>query len=199
MLDREPDDADAHYLRAQAHHILALQHAASGRPADVPGLCARAERDYRRCLALAPQEHDAINSASWFLAIAPDPSFRAPEEAAALARRGLEHFPRSTALMNDLGVALYRGGHWADAVAILDRARGLRGEPDNAHDGFFLSMALVRLGRIVEARRRFDRAADWMDRNNPRHHELLLFRAEAASLLDTTRPMPDGLDAFSRH
>ncbi|MFO0892029.1 MAG: tetratricopeptide repeat protein [Isosphaeraceae bacterium] len=196
LLARGPEDAGALYLRAQSHHILALQHAASGRHGDISAHCEQAERDYRRCLALNPDGYDALNGTSWFLAIAPDPGFRAPEEAVVLARRGVSIFPRSAGLWNDLGVALHRAGRWAEAVTALETSRRLRDDHESAHDGFFLSMALAKLGRGDEAREQLGRATAWMDRNDPRHHELLLFRAEAIAALNESLPMPDGPEAL---
>ena len=41
-----------------------------------------------------------------------------------------------------------------------------------------------RLGDKPEARRWYDRAVEWMDKNQPKNEELLRFRSEASELLD---------------
>ena len=53
----------------------------------------------------------------------------------------------------------------------------------DAIDWFFLAMAHERLGHKDEARTWYDRAAAWMDKNQPKNEELRRFRTEAAELL----------------
>jgi serine/threonine protein kinase/tetratricopeptide (TPR) repeat protein len=188
LVPRAPDNVLFAMMLGQAHHILALQHAATGRSPGVDEHCRRAAWAYEQALRLAPAHGPAYNYAAWFYAIAPAPRFRDPSRAVALAHRGLQVQPDSVALQNDLGVALYRTGRWAEAVSVLDRARRLRKDADNAFDGFFLAMALHRLGRTDEARSRFERAANWMNRRRPGDHELILFHAEARDILGLQTP-----------
>jgi WD40 repeat protein len=86
--------------------------------------------------------------------------------------------PQSTGALDTLGVAHYRVGNYADALAILERAEQLRAAvpgsdreiPDevtgrrkypvvatNAHAVAFIAMSLHRLGRADEARAALDR------------------------------------------
>jgi tetratricopeptide (TPR) repeat protein len=195
LVREAPDNVLFAMMLGQAHHIIALQHAATGRSQDIDEHCCRAAWAYEQSLRQPPDLVSIYNCAAWFYAIAPAPRFRDPFRAVALARRGLQIQPDSVALQNDLGVALYRACQWVEAVSALDRARQLRGDADNAFDGFFLAMALYRLGHTDEARSRFERAADWMSRRKPSDHELILFRAEATDVLGLkTSPIrPTGL------
>ena len=174
----------------QAHHILALRMAAEGRPAaESAGHCASAADAYRRALESGQDVHNSLNYSSWFLSVCPDPSLRDPGRAVDLARRGLglDTGFGSLGMWNNLGVALYRAGRYAESVDALETSARLRKER-NAFDGFFLAMAHARLGHPDEARKRFDESTSWMDRNNPTDHELILFRAEALETL--ARPAP---------
>jgi hypothetical protein len=53
----------------------------------------------------------------------------------------------------------------------------------NVSDWFFFAMTYWRLGDKVEARQWFDKAVEWMEKNQPRNEELQRFHAEAAELL----------------
>ena len=50
-------------------------------------------------------------------------------------------------------------------------------------DWFFLAMAHWKLGNKDEARAWYDRAVQWMDKNQPKNEELGRFQAEASELL----------------
>ena len=65
----------------------------------------------------------------------------------------------------------------------------LRGGGD-AFDWFFLGMAHWQLDHKDEARKWYDEAIEWMDKNQPQNDELRRFRAEAAELLGITEPKP---------
>jgi tetratricopeptide (TPR) repeat protein len=56
--------------------------------------------------------------------------------------------------------AFYRAGKFARAVATLEQVE--KTEPLAARDHCFMAMALHRLGRINEAKRRFEQAGTWM-------------------------------------
>ena len=51
------------------------------------------------------------------------------------------------------------------------------------YDWFFLAMAHWQLSEKDKAREFYDRAVQWMDKNQPTNEELLRFRAEAAEQL----------------
>jgi tetratricopeptide (TPR) repeat protein len=124
-----------------------------------------------------------LNDLAWLLATCPYPELRDPEQAVELATKAVARSLPLTVkeFWNTLGVAQYRAGHWADAVAALEKSMQVRN--DSAHDWFFLAMAHWQLGDKEEARDWYDKAVAWMDTNKPRDEELLRFRAEAAQLL----------------
>jgi len=77
------------------------------------------------------------------------------------------------------------------AVAALETSMKLRQGGDSI-DWFFLAMAHWQLGDKEEARRWYDRAAEWMDKNRAENADLRRFRAEAEELLKiaATQPAP---------
>jgi tetratricopeptide (TPR) repeat protein len=82
----------------------------------------------------------------------------------------------------NLGVAHYRAGHWKEAIGALEKSMEL-GNTDHSVDWFFLAMAHWQLGQKEKARKWFDQAVQWMDKNRPKNEELGRFRAEAEELM----------------
>ena len=80
-------------------------------------------------------------------------------------------------------MAHYRPGDWKAAIEALNKSRQLR-QGGDAFDFFFLAMAQWHLGEKAKARRWFDQAVQWMDKNAPQNEELRRFRAEAGQLLE---------------
>ncbi|HKB36114.1 MAG TPA: tetratricopeptide repeat protein, partial [Gemmataceae bacterium] len=111
-----------------------------------------------------------------------EPRFRDAAEAFALARRAVELAPENGACWLALGVAHYRAGDHEGAVTTLQKARALR-DGGNSFDGFFLALAHRQLGNKQEARKGYDQASRWMEKNQPQNEELLRLRAEAEELL----------------
>jgi tetratricopeptide (TPR) repeat protein len=123
-----------------------------------------------------------LNNLAWALATHPEPARRDPDRAVSLAREAVELRPRE-GYQNTLGAALYRAGDWKDAIATLEKSMELRNGGDSL-DWFFLAMAHWKLGEKEQACRWYDKAVEWMDRNQPKNEELRRFRAEAAELLE---------------
>src|SRR5262249_57843159 len=137
------------------------------------------------------------NRFAWFLAVHHDQVVRDPAQAVQLAKKALQLWPADGSYApgyhraldapylhagtnwTTLGVAHYRAGQWKEAVAALDKSMELRKGGDS-FDWFFLAMANWRLGEKDKARELYDRAAQWMDKNQPKHEEVRRFRAEAA-------------------
>jgi serine/threonine protein kinase len=126
----------------------------------------------------------AYRELAWFLATYADPKFRDPGRAAELAKKAVELAPLDGAVWNTLGVANYRAGQWKEAVGALRKAMELRKGGDGV-DWFFLAMARWRQGDQNEARKWYDQAVQWMEKNQPQHEELRRFRTEATELLQT--------------
>jgi tetratricopeptide (TPR) repeat protein len=82
-------------------------------------------------------------------------------------------------------VGRYRAGDWKAAIEALEKSMKLRQDGDS-FDWFFRAMAHCHLGRQDEARKWYDKAVDWMEKNQPNDEELSRFRAEARELLGMT-------------
>ena len=53
----------------------------------------------------------------------------------------------------------------------------------DSYDWFFLAMAHWQLGQLQEARKWFEQAVDWMEKNKPQDKDFLRYRAEATALM----------------
>ncbi len=206
VLTREPDLDRARYRRAQAlmrlgrHRealadldILIPKHPEVYAPYPLRGIAREALGDHEQARAdrekassLLPKDSRALNERAWDYATGPIDQ-RDPELAVALARRSVALAPGQQVSLNTLGVALYRAGQYAEAIAVLEQSRAAgKGEFD-AFDLFFLAMAQQKLGRASRARASFERAARWWDEHKslPAQYvsELTNFRAEAEEVL----------------
>jgi eukaryotic-like serine/threonine-protein kinase len=99
-----------------------------------------------------------------------------------LAKQAVALLPQQGAFWNTLGVVDYRTGDWKAAIGALEKSMKLRSGGD-ATDWLFLAMAHWQLGEKVEARKWYDRAADWMEKNHSTDNDLRRFRAEAQQVL----------------
>jgi serine/threonine protein kinase len=124
----------------------------------------------------------SMNGLAWILATCPDRKLREPGKALDLAKQAVAGAPRRGDYQNTLGTAYYRVGDWKGTVGALTKSMELRKGGDAA-DWFFLAMAHWHLGDKDQARKRYDQAVQWTQKNKPQDEELRLFRAEAAELL----------------
>src|SRR5262249_48099071 len=74
------------------------------------------------------------------------------------------------------------------AIDALQKSRALQQDKDVSWDAFFMALAHWQLGNKDDARRWYDQAVEWMDKNQPQNEELHRFRAEAAGLLGLAAP-----------
>jgi tetratricopeptide (TPR) repeat protein len=123
------------------------------------------------------------NELAWLLATCPDAKFRDPKRAVEAATKAVELAAKGGGFWNTLGVAHYRAGDWKAAVAALEKSMELS-MGGGATDWFVLAMAHWRLGDKKDARKWYDQAVQWMDKNQPKNEELVRFRAEAELLLE---------------
>jgi hypothetical protein len=110
---------------------------------------------------------NALNNASWAVVRRPDATESAYRLALRQAEAAYQLSPDNGLLLNTLGVAQYRGGKYADAVATLTRSEQLNSRaPDGAHpsDLAFLALAQYRLGQIEKARGTLGRLHEAMKR-----------------------------------
>jgi eukaryotic-like serine/threonine-protein kinase len=138
---------------------------------------------YTKAVELDPKNSKTENNLAWLLTTCPDAKFRDPGRALELARKAVALAPREGNAWNTLGVARYRAGDWNAAVAALEKSHDLLGGKGLSFNAFFLAMAQCHLGNKDEARQWYDRAVQWMEKNNPQDEELRRFRTEAAELL----------------
>jgi eukaryotic-like serine/threonine-protein kinase len=126
------------------------------------------------------------NERAWELATGPE-STRNPQRALSLARRATGLAPNVAECLNTLGVAEYRAGRHAEAIATLERSLAAGKGRSDAFDLFFLAMAHHRLAHSEQSRGCFDRAVKWLieqkDLSAGHAGELASFRAEAESVL----------------
>jgi WD40 repeat protein/serine/threonine protein kinase/Flp pilus assembly protein TadD len=173
-LKRVPTYAHIWFTRGQAYQKL--------------GKWDEAVADYREAIRLAARPAWQ-NDLAWLLATCPEPKIRKPREAVELASAAVKRMPREGTFWNTLGAAQYRAGDWKAAVAAFDKSMQFRAGGD-AFDWFFLAMAHEKLGNPNEARKRYDQAVKWLEKNGPMlannpqwADELRRFRAECEETL----------------
>jgi tetratricopeptide (TPR) repeat protein/serine/threonine protein kinase len=124
-----------------------------------------------------------LGEKSWELANDLDDQKRDPVRAVTLTKEAVDLTPASSGAWRQLGAAQYRAGNWKESLTALQKSMELRKGGDS-FDWFFLAMAHWQLGEKGKARDWHDRAAQWMDKNQPKNEELRRFRAEATELLE---------------
>ncbi len=140
--------------------------------------------------ALGPHHPNTLKSAcnlAWKLADCPDTNVRNPGRAVVLAKNAVARVPDEGDFWKTLGAAHYRARDWQAAATALTTAMRLRNGGDSI-EWFFLAMTHGQLGQKAEARKWYDRAVEWMDKNKPQEAELRRYRAEAAALLGIPDP-----------
>lgn len=104
--------------------------------------------------------------------------------------KAVELDPTFAKAWTDIAIVHYRAGEWKEAIAVLGKSMELRNGGDS-FDWFFLAKAHWQLGDKEQARKSYDQAVRWMDKNKPQDEELRRFRAEAAALLKLPEPPRD--------
>jgi eukaryotic-like serine/threonine-protein kinase len=143
----------------------------------------KALADYARIIELEPKSAEAHNNLAWFLATSAKAGLEHPNRAVELAKTAVELAPKEGRLWSTLGVAQYRAGDWKAAIAALQKSDELLQGNHPRFNAFFLAMAHWQLGNEAQARKWYDQAVGWMEKNKPQDEELLRFRAEAEQLL----------------
>jgi tetratricopeptide (TPR) repeat protein len=138
--------------------------------------------EFHTAIELDPKNAGLHNDLAWLLATCSDAKLRDPRKGVELAKKAIELAPKEGMYWNTLGAAHYRAGNWKDAVAAVARSMEFRKGGDS-FDWFFLAMAHCQLGEKKKAREWYDKAEQWMDKNQPTNDELRRFRSEAAELL----------------
>src|SRR5262249_46403963 len=94
-----------------------------------------------------------------------------------LAKKLVRFEPRSSAHWVTLGVAHFHQGQWNAAAAALETAL-VQKNPDTGRGNFYLAMTYARQADPERARRSYEEAVQWMDKNQPRNPDLVRLRAE---------------------
>jgi serine/threonine protein kinase/tetratricopeptide (TPR) repeat protein len=175
---------DPEYRRRLASNYEALAKLLedTARPQEAEEVYRRASNAYSTLLELVPKDPLTHNNLAWLLATCPDSKVWDPKRAVELAKKAVELAPRGGNYWNTLGVSQYRAGEWKAAITALEKSMEL-GKGGDSIDWIFLAMAHWQAGERDKAREWYDRAVQWMDKNQPKNEELLRFRAEAETLL----------------
>jgi serine/threonine protein kinase/WD40 repeat protein/Tfp pilus assembly protein PilF len=174
LIERRPKDFALYELRSEVHERL--------------GHHEQAQADMKKASESPKPDAMSYNNRAWILANGPVES-RDPEEALALAQKAVALAPGTAIILNTLGVAQYRVGRYAEAVASLEKSLAASNGESDAFDLFFLAMARCKLGQVAQARADFERAIRWR-RSHPKPggegwaEELDAFQAESEALLD---------------
>ncbi len=137
---------------------------------------------YRKVIERNPNSAVALGRLARLLVTCSDLKLRDPTQAVALAKKAVDVSRKDPFHWQTLGWAHYRNGDHKAAIAALDKVREL-GSSGDSYEWFFLAMAHWKLGEKDKARQWYERAVQWMDKNQSTNEELRRFRAEAAALL----------------
>ena len=153
-----------------------------GTALQLKGRTAEAIASFQEAIRLRPDNAYTQNGVAWFLATCQDPHLRDPKQAVSYAERATALAPYDWMVWNTLGVAQYRNGDDAAAIAALNRSIRLR-NGGNDINLFFLAMAHWRLGHQDTAPQYYARANEMMHNNSSNEDDSSRFRDEAAALL----------------
>jgi tetratricopeptide (TPR) repeat protein len=189
LVSQFPDRPRYRYELVRSHFALGIALRLAGRPAEAVQAFERALGAYRPYSDTydEPVNHEQFaavhNELAWLLATFADVKFRDPGRAVVAARKAVELEPEHGGFRNTLGVACYRAGDWKAAIQALEKAEELAPGKILAWNAFFLAMAHWQLGEKERARKEYEQAVSWMEKNQPNDEELRRFRAEAEGLL----------------
>jgi WD40 repeat protein/serine/threonine protein kinase len=135
-----------------------------------------------------PENAVALNDASWAVVRRPGADAAAYRHALSQAEAACRLVPNDVNLIGGLGVAYYRAGQYAEAIAALEKCRSAD-EPsgNDADDLYFLAMCHYRSGDTAKAQELLERAKDSQQRSAARRPdvqaELNRLRSEAEALI----------------
>jgi tetratricopeptide (TPR) repeat protein len=168
------------------HYLMGALFTSTGRPGEARLEYARVAELYRLALRYDTRA-ETLNGFAWFLVDCPDVTLRDAALAIKLAEQAVAQNPTSGAMWNTLGVARYRAGQWASAIADLEKSMNYN-EGGTPYDWFFLAMACWKLEAPARAHGWFEKAVARMNQNGSQGEDLLRYRAEAALLLGEPGP-----------
>jgi tetratricopeptide (TPR) repeat protein len=146
--------------------------------------------DYRKALTLLPADAGIHDALARLLATCLEPKLRDPAEAVKLAKKAIELSHGHINYWNTLGMAQYRAGDGKAAIAAFDRYLEIN-KGGHASLWLFRAMSHRKLGNETEARKCYDRATQWLKKNEKalatdraQAEELRRFRSEAEDVLE---------------
>jgi tetratricopeptide (TPR) repeat protein len=142
----------------------------------------RARALLAEALRLGANDAEALAAAAELLATGIDPEFRDAGRAVELAQKAGALAPGDGAKLSILGLAHLRAGDPDAAIRAIEKAMELQSGGD-ASDWFVLAMAHAQKRERGLARRWYERAVEWMEKNKPHDDQLQRSRDEAAALL----------------
>ncbi|HEY6447254.1 MAG TPA: tetratricopeptide repeat protein [Acidobacteriaceae bacterium] len=140
------------------------------------------EAVYRRALQAQPNHPVLLNSLAWYFIAAPDIRQRHAQEGLDLAERAHAVAPGNAAILNTLGLAQVRNGHWDDAIATLQQSIAQDGGREPT-DYFFLAMAQHGKGDQAAAAASFAKGLSLAGNEAAANPELAMLKQEAAAAL----------------
>jgi len=144
-----------------------------------------------------PKTVASMNTLAWLLATFADAEIRNPQRAVELAEQAVELIPNASNL-NTLGVAHYRAGDWQAAIDSLESSEKLQPGDNLGFNGIFLAMSHDQLGHQEEARKWYENACAWTEKNRANDEELRRFRTEAEELLKISTDLPPNDSSTSK-
>ena len=123
--------------------------------------------DGEASLAALPDQAVLQNQIAWAYAMA-QPPFRDPAKAVTHARLAVRLAPENGNHHNTLGVALYRGGKYREAVTELESSLAVASKENGPYDLFFLAMCRVHLSETSRGKVDFERACRFASRSQSR-------------------------------
>lgn len=143
--------------------------------------------DLQKSIEVDPTYAPAYNQLAWYLVTGQERTNSDLEQGVKHARRAVEIGSNVAENWNTLGVALYYSGQWQESIDSLQKSIELSKVPKSyvsSFDYFFLAMAHWQLKHNEEARKWYDQAVEWMEKDKSQDKELLRFGEEATKLLN---------------
>jgi tetratricopeptide (TPR) repeat protein len=185
LVEAFPDALDKSTCLGRGHYALGLLFQDTDRPQEAAEAFREAKKYFEEAADKFPDARPRwapVHNLAWFLADCPATQFRDPARAAKLAQHALQFAPQSGHYWLVLGVAQYRTGQAKVSLESLQKSMAFLAGGDSRH-WFILAMAHGQLGNKAEARKWYDQAIKWMEKNQPKDGQLRRYRAEAAELL----------------
>ncbi len=196
LMSENPEKVDNWTFTADTHRKIAELRLLRGHYELAARSLGQCIEIHEQCSAKFPNylvnkgDHAAsLNELAWILANSPVLPQRDPAQAILLAQSAVAIEPEGGGNYRTLGLAQYRAGKWQLAIESLEQSMKLLHGGDG-FDWFILSMANQKLGNMSEARKWYDQAVNWTEKNRPKDIELRRMRTETEDLLAITLKTP---------